>query len=176
MKVKTHQAVLLWFVCVSGCILHADERLLFSKLLLWKCAFPCVRGQECWVRKRGSDAKEREKVHRKKPWRSCKSHAELFSKGGNQFDAGNCQLQELTRCSQGDRQLWSSLLVTQGRCCRPTVSKMLGSRCWSVICANLAGLGCWPGCYWKFFLNTRLTITISWLLSLRLLAEIICHN
>ena len=22
----------------------------------------------------------------------------------------------------------------------PTVSKMLGSRCWSVICANLAGL------------------------------------
>lgn len=69
--------------------------------------------------------------------------AELFSKGGNQFDAGNCQLQELTRCSQGEQQLWSSCLPTRGRRCRPRSEQdawfsVLAGK----VCANLAGLGC----------------------------------
>ena len=43
-----------------------------------------------------------------------KGHAELFSKAGNQFDAGSGQLHELTRYSQGDRQLWSFQCTSSG--------------------------------------------------------------
>lgn len=38
--VKIHQTVLIWFVLYSGCILHIDERVCFSKMLLWKCPVP----------------------------------------------------------------------------------------------------------------------------------------
>ena len=144
MKVKTHQAVLLWLVCFSGCILHADERLFFSKRLLWKCPCPWVTGQECWVRKRGSDAKEREKEHRKKAWPSCKRATLSFSP-----KQGISLMQEAANytSSPGTVRVTGSFgvpcLSREEGAADPTMSKMLGSRCWSVICANLAGLWCW---------------------------------